>query len=187
MNNTRSDDSPQQQPLTYKKVAFTSPQKRQLPLKLRSLIRRLQQNYPFFADMLEEEVAEFLRLCRRESFDKEETIFAEGDLGRTFYLIVSGSVAILVGQKEVARMTQGQIFGEMAMLEESTRTASVITTEPSVLFSIDRNVLATRIPALGFKVVVGIARQLSDKLREANQLIRKLQAGPVQHKSDSTK
>ncbi len=157
------------------KLAFG---KREVPPQLQNLIKKLQKNYSFFGDMIEDEVGEFLRLCKRENLEDGKKVFSEGDIGNTFYLIVSGEVRILVGEKEVARMGPGQIFGEMAMLEDAPRTATVVTSGQALLFSISRSVLATKMPAMGFKVVVGIARQLSDKLREANQLIKKLEGKP---------
>jgi len=160
---------PQPQPgvqkLTFKKEA--------IPPQLQALIRKLQKSYLFFADMTEDEVGQFLKLCRRENFEDGKKIFSQGELGNAFYLVVSGEVRIVVESTEVAKLGTGQVFGEMAILEEVPRNATAIASGNTLLFSISRSVLATRAPALGFKVVVGIARQLSVKLREANELIRK--------------
>lgn len=146
-----------------------------IPPELLALINKLQNNYPFFSDMEEKEVGQFLKLCHRENFKAGNEIFKEGDSGDNFYLVVSGEVGILVGGKEVARMGQGAVFGEMAMLDNAKRTASAIATQPSLLFSITRNILNSRMPKFANKVTMSIARQLSDKLREANGTIRTLQ------------
>ena len=164
-NEPGPEPKPAVQKLTFKKEA--------IPPQLQALIRKLQKSYLFFADMLEEEVGQFLKLCRRENFEDGKKIFSQGELGNSFYLVVSGGVRILVENTEVAQLGPGQVFGEMAILEEVPRNATAVAAGNTLLFSISRSVLATRAPALGFKVVVGIARQLSVKLREANDLIRK--------------
>lgn len=146
-----------------------------IPPELLAIINKLQDNYPFFSDMEEKEVGQFLKLCHQENLQKGDEVFREGDSGNDFYLIVSGEISIRVGKKEVARMKQGQVFGEMAMLDDAKRTASAIATEPSLLFSITRDVISTKMPKFANKVIVSIARQLSDKLREANGTIRTLQ------------
>lgn len=166
------EPGPEPQP-AYQKLTF---KKEAIPPQLQPLIRKLQKSYLFFADMLEEEVGQFLKLCRRETFEDGKKVFTQGELGNSFYLVVSGEVRILVENTEVARLGPGQVFGEMAILEEVPRNASAVAAGSTLLFSISRSVLATRAPALGFKVVVGIARQLSVKLREANDHIRKQDA-----------
>lgn len=145
------------------------------PKPLLNLIHKLQRNYPFFSTMEDIEVGQFLKLCKRENFDPGSGIFREGDHGNEFYLVVSGEVIITVGEKEVARMGPGTIFGEMALLDNSRRTASAMVGAPTLLFSISRTVLHSSMPGFANKVMEGVARQLSEKLRDANETIKKLQ------------
>ncbi|MEK6710073.1 MAG: cyclic nucleotide-binding domain-containing protein [Nitrospinota bacterium] len=159
-------------PAPFQKLTF---KKEALPPQLMALIRKLQKGYPFFADMADDEVGQFLKLCRRESFEDGKKIFSQGEIGNSFYLVVSGEVRIVVEGTEVARLGTGQVFGEMAVLDDAPRSATALAAGNTLLFSISRTVLATRAPALGFKVVVGVARQLSVKLREADETIRKLE------------
>ncbi|MDA1000007.1 MAG: cyclic nucleotide-binding domain-containing protein [bacterium] len=168
MPDSPSGQPPAEHPSAFKKLNFV---KRELPLQLRTLIRKLQKNYTFFGDMLEDEVGSFLRLCKRDTYGPGDVVFREGDIGEEFYLIVSGEIIIRMGDRDVARLGPGQVFGEMAMLESAPRSASAIPGEGTVLFTITRKILATRMPALSYKVVVNIAKQLSEKLRESNQAI----------------
>jgi len=93
----------------------------------------------------------FSRLCIREgrttktveismskvirNFDSDTTIFHEGEVGRHLYIVRSGKVAIrrlIKGeQKELAILTKGAIFGEMALLDGGPRVASAIALEPT--------------------------------------------------------
>ncbi len=79
------------------KVVFT----KKLPAKIRDLISKLQQNYPFFAEMHEKEIEELLRQCENETFRDGEIIFEKVAGGDKFYLIVSGSVLIFPGNAEI--------------------------------------------------------------------------------------
>ncbi|HBK80315.1 MAG TPA: hypothetical protein DDZ83_11725 [Nitrospinae bacterium] len=62
-------------------------------------------------------------LCKKESYEADQVVFREGDIADHFYLVLSGEIAITIGETEVARMELGQIFGEMALLEHIPRTA----------------------------------------------------------------
>ncbi len=160
-----------------RKIAF----KKSVPKPLLNLIEKLQRNYPFFSEMENIEVGQFLKLCKRETFETGKKVFKEGDHGNEFYLVVSGAIIITVGDKEVARMTPGVVFGEMALLGNSRRTASALAADNSLLFSISREVLHSKMPTFANKVMEGIARQLAEKLREANETIKRLQR-QVAHK-----
>ena len=105
----------------------------------------------------------------------DQVVFREGDIADHFYLVLSGEIAITIGETEVARMELGQIFGEMALLDDAKRTASAMVSETSLLFSISRTILHSKMPTSANKVMSSIARQLSEKLRDANQTNRKMQ------------
>jgi CRP-like cAMP-binding protein len=146
-----------------------------VPKPLLNLIEKLQRNYPFFSEMENIEVGQFLKLCKRETFETGKMVFNEGKNGNEFYLVVSGAIIITVGDKEVARMTPRVVFGEMALLGNSRRTASTTAADNSLLFSISREVLHSKMPTFANKVMEGIAQQLAEKLREANETIKSLQ------------
>ena len=136
-------------------------------------IADLKKNYSFFADMLDDEIYQFLRLCERETFKKGKTIFDEGDEASTFFLILSGEIIIESGAREFSRLGSGQIFGEMGILEHVPRNAAARTSEDAVVFSVSRDVLASKLPTLGFKIACNIALQLSNKLRIADEELLK--------------
>ncbi len=147
--------------------------KHELPLEVRNLIHRLQRHHHFFSEMEDMEIAQFLRLCKKESYGKGRNIFEEGDEGRAFYLIIAGEIRIRVGEKEVARIGAGEVFGEMAILDNSPRSATAETIEDTVVFSVDRDILAKSAPTLGFKMATSLARALAVKLRETDVLFKK--------------
>ena len=70
------------------------------------------------------------------------TVIRQGDAGDKFYLIRSGRVDVMRegadGTDKVADMTEGDFFGEVALLSEQPRNATVVATEPSVFYTLGK-------------------------------------------------
>jgi CRP-like cAMP-binding protein len=66
-----------------------------------------------------------------------EILFAKGDVGDVLYVVASGEIAVLVPQ-EVARLQEGDIFGEIALLANQPRNATTRATVPSQVLALDR-------------------------------------------------
>ncbi len=78
----------------------------------------------------------------RDFFEESTVVFSAGDPGDSAYVIESGCVEILVdfrnGQRRVALLGEGALFGEVALLDCKPRTATVRTLLPTTLLRIDR-------------------------------------------------
>jgi CRP-like cAMP-binding protein len=99
------------------------------------------------------------------------TIFKEGDEGHTMYAIKRGRVEVLVNGKTVDSLGEEEVFGEMALLEHKTRTATVMTLEETELAEIDEAqfyILVRQNPHLALQLM----RLLSERLRHAHVLNR---------------
>ena len=68
-----------------------------------------------------------------------EVLRLQGDSGDRFYLIESGSVVVTKGDMEIARLSMGDFFGEIALIKDIPRTATVTTATDVVLFSLDKD------------------------------------------------
>ncbi len=100
-------------------------------------------------------------------------IVRQGDLGTKLFIIVSGEVRILLqgrhGDVEVARLKEGDFFGEMCVLERLPRSASVqaVTETHLVLLSYAAfDILFEQMPLEHHRVLSNIARSLSARLRK---------------------
>ncbi|MGB9601516.1 MAG: cyclic nucleotide-binding domain-containing protein [Limisphaerales bacterium] len=100
-------------------------------------------------------------------------IFNEGDPGTGLYLIKSGKVQILsnIGKGEekiFATLGDGEVFGEMAIVENENRSATAKAIEDSVLYFIPRDV-ALAVLERSPKLALSMLREISRRLREFNR------------------
>jgi Pyruvate phosphate dikinase, AMP/ATP-binding domain/Cyclic nucleotide-binding domain len=80
---------------------------------------------PLFAGLTAEQVAEVAHLFKERRFAAGDTVIREGSGGAAFFLIDRGEAIVSVGGKERARLGSGHSFGELAMIDEGVRTATV--------------------------------------------------------------
>jgi len=111
-----------------------------------------------------EYLAEIARITREIAFNNGEVLMQEGDLGDYLYLIVSGTVSVTVKGREVARLSQRDCVGEMAILDSEPRSATVTATQNVVALQIDRDDFY-RIMHERTEIAEGIIKVLTHRLR----------------------
>jgi len=127
------------------------------------------QSLPLFRGLGDDALRHLASQSRHRRFRAGEVIFYQADPGSTCHIIVRGRVRILVVGKDgrelaVRILGPGDIFGEMALLENLPRSASVEALEETQTLEFHRDVLLTclrRSPALA----LGLLRDLSARLR----------------------
>ena len=88
------------------------------------------RSVPLFSGLSDHELLWVLRAARAESFAPGVTIIREGDNGGDFYMITGGSVRVTVDGTEVATLEAGSYFGEIALIDGGSRTATIIAATP---------------------------------------------------------
>ncbi|MHC1713966.1 MAG: cyclic nucleotide-binding domain-containing protein [Solidesulfovibrio sp.] len=88
--------------------------------------------------MAEADMDMLARASVNRRFSAGQTIVATGETGTTMFIIISGQVAVLACGRELARLSPGQIFGEMALLTGEPRQADVRAVEPTRCLEVDR-------------------------------------------------
>ena len=63
----------------------------------------------------------------------EEPLFSQGDRGSSVFFVIAGAVSVLVGGTELARLGPGRYFGELGLMLNDRRAASIVAAEPSSL------------------------------------------------------
>lgn len=133
-----------------------------------SVLKRL----PIFQDLSYKELKAVERILHRRTYRAEEVIFKEYEPGVGMYIIESGKVNITLGKenKLLVLLSNGDFFGEMALILEGQRTASAIATEPTKLLGFFQpdlfNLLETS-PKTGNKILQRLAQMIAERLRLA--------------------
>jgi CRP-like cAMP-binding protein len=137
---------------------------------------------PLFSSLSDEELAQILVIGQVVQFEGEKKIFNEGDPGRSFYLVEEGAVRISrmtpLGEEALAILREGTFFGEMALLDDSPRSADAKAHEAPVRlieFRIaDLKAVMERDHALGSKMLWTMCRTLAARLRDTNERFQSL-------------
>lgn len=97
----------------------------------------------FIGNLPPNQVKELLHQLEESSFKEGETIFKEGDTGNLFYIIKSGEVKA-VSEKDgkehlLSYMVEGDYFGELALMMDEPRSATIIATKDTECYTISRD------------------------------------------------
>jgi len=142
-------------------------------------IINLLRALPFFEGLGDGELRKISRLFTQKLFMPGDFIFKKGDGGHEAYVIMRGQVDIRLDEASppLVSFGNGQIFGELAFLDGSPRTAMASASQPSILLMIQRSEfskLVQREPHLGMVVMRNIALELSSRLRKTNATLSSL-------------
>ena len=136
-----------------------------------STLRRL----PLFATLSRRELRVVDGLLHERRYLKGEVVFDEGEEGQALYVIIGGRVLICrQAQPETGRLAEidaGAVFGELALLDNTPRSAQARALEDCSLASFSRgdfeSLLDTHI-VIASKISLQLARQLGRQLRARN-------------------
>jgi len=86
-----------------------------------------------------ENIYHVAQVMEEERLGKGTLLFEKGDKGDYFYIIVTGKILIHIGETELNRHSKGEYFGEMALLDDSPRSASATALEETLLLKINQD------------------------------------------------
>ena len=90
-------------------------------------MEEILKNIPFFAELTEEDLQAVIDNIKMEYFDADHVIFEEGAEGDMMYVIKRGQVQVIRENAILAVLKDGQFFGEMALVSEEPRNATIKT------------------------------------------------------------
>ncbi len=138
----------------------------------------LLRNVPLFSMLSEVQLQLLTQVLSRKAYPKNSTIIAAGDPTDAMYIVVSGRLKVVMSDKEgqeviLAILNQGEFFGEMGLIAQAPRSATVTTIEPCELLTITRADF-TKCLQGNFDLTMNVIRGLVKRLREADKKIGSL-------------
>jgi len=146
------------------------------------------QETELFKNLTPAQIRKVLNICRTITFSEDEIIMNEGETGDRMYIILEGTVEVIKKlimdgvedegtverNKIFTRLDAGQyaVFGEIALLEELHRTATVRAVTRCTLYEIRKDdflKLAEADFEFGYRILLNLARIVSARLRKANE------------------
>ena len=112
------------------------------------------------------------------NYDTDESIFEEGQPGAALFLILDGKIAIEIFRETSTRLAvleRGAFFGEMALLDDTPRSANARALEPTrtlALYRNDLNGLVYQHPRTACRIYRSLATMIGDRLRSTNELVQ---------------
>jgi len=133
---------------------------------------------PLFASFPDDQLRMVATMVARRSATRATTIMAGGDAIDSLYIVLSGRLKVMMSDsdgKEVilSILGPGEFFGEMGLIDDEPRSASVVTLEPCELLSIAKRDFRKCL-AENFEMSMAVMRGLVRRLREADRKIGSL-------------
>jgi CRP/FNR family cyclic AMP-dependent transcriptional regulator len=133
---------------------------------------------PLFASFPEDQLRVLATMVMRKSAPRSNTIMAGGDPTDSLYIVLSGRLKVMMSDsdgKEVilSILGPGEFFGEMGLIDEEPRSASVVTIEPCELLQLAKRDF-NKCLAENFEMAMAVMRGLVRRLREADRKIGSL-------------
>jgi CRP/FNR family transcriptional regulator, cyclic AMP receptor protein len=131
---------------------------------------------PMFAGLSDGHLQRLAAIGSEEEHALGTTLFAEGDVGAKFYVVLAGAVRVSrmvpgMGEEALAIFKPGAYFGEMALIDEAPRSAHALVHEHARLFVIAKQDLEELLfvdRELAYELLWSLVRTLSRRLRETN-------------------
>ena len=118
---------------------------------------------PLFADLTKRDVQQIARLFKERRFSAGKTVVKEGSGGAAFFVIESGEARVFIGGKEHSTLKSGDYFGEIALVDEGTRMATITASNELVCYGLtywDFRPLVEGNGVIGWKLLQQMAKML---------------------------
>lgn len=152
------------------------------------------KSLPFFQDLAPWQLKRVTEVVFERTYEENETLFEQGQPGAALFLVWDGRVAIELDAGRslerasqskptiLAQLERGHFLGEMALLDESPRSATaraVVKTKTLALYRNDLKRLIGTHPSIACLIYRSLATIVGDRLRTTNELLHTESAGPV--------
>lgn len=120
---------------------------------------------PLFAGCSRSQLRNLLNAAEIQTFDDGTVLASEGEYGSELFVVAEGEATVTAAGKEVARLGRGEFFGELSVLDQEPRSATVTGTSPGSVYRFSKRALDKVLDA-NPKVVKAMVQVLSRRVRE---------------------
>jgi CRP-like cAMP-binding protein len=127
----------------------------------------LIRQVPLFAQCSRKELAEVAGIADEIDLPAGKELIREGERGREFFVLLDGKVEVRKNGRRIREMEAGDFFGEIALVSDAPRTATVTTSSPArALVVTDRSfrALLRHSPSIQLKVLQALADRITDPI-----------------------
>jgi CRP/FNR family transcriptional regulator, cyclic AMP receptor protein len=128
----------------------------------------LLQRVPLFSDLDRHELEMLGRSFKERKFDEGDTVASEGKGGVGFFVIGEGEAGVTVHGEERATLKSGDYFGEVALIDEGARTATITAKTPLTCYGLTAWEFRPLVESNG-QIAWKLLQTLSKRLRSAEQ------------------
>ncbi len=142
---------------------------------------RVLESLFLFADLPHQARIRVGRIVADRVVKAGAVVMQQGETGNTMYAVVQGKFEVRIDGKTVATLNEGEHFGELALVDEASRSATIVAATDGRLLAIERDALrawCSMEPAVGTKVLWRLVAALGQRLRATNAQLSAA-GGPV--------
>lgn len=143
-----------------------------MSIQKQELIQLIQAS-PLFAGLESWEYEDLCKIAEPKNYPKNQQVFAIDQRARFFYLVASGTFILSLRGKKFKTFKEGDIFGEIAVINENVRTGSIRALEESSLIAFNSNKLYSDefiTPITALKITRALAKKVTNYLRTREQI-----------------
>ena len=149
-----------------------------MPATATTVSTTVLNSVPLFASFPDDQLRTLVTVVTRRSAPRSSVIMAAGDPIDSLYIVISGRLKVMMGDSEgkeviLSLIGPGEFFGEMGLIDDSPRSASVVAIEPCELLSVTKRDFRKCLQE-NFEMAQTVMRGLVRRLREADRKIGSL-------------
>lgn len=130
------------------------------------------QQIPLFQHMSYEELVKLMNITYLKTYQTGERVVEEDQAGDLLYVVFRGELSVHRKDKEIAILSEGEHFGEMALVDKQPRSATLIVRKEAHLLTINRKNfidLMRQEQGIAVKILWGFLRKMSSRLRDTTE------------------
>lgn len=120
---------------------------------------------PLFEGVSDADLRRIADSAKERRFDAGTAIVSAGEPGHGFYLILDGRLEVRKGGRTIATLGPGDYFGELALIRETPRTATVVAKDPTTCLALARwdfKGIVVSNPSIAIRLLETVANRLPD-------------------------